>query len=343
MNTQRIIEKALARQELGEAELIALLALPRHHAHRYQAMAAANHLTRTLAPDEGIVAGQIGLNVEPCPVDCAFCSYAMSTTCIEHGYVLTELQVRDKTRRFVQAGANFISLMATADFPWEDFYRLSKAARQEMPDDMMLSANVGDFGPEQARMMRQLGYGRVYHVVRLGEGIVTNATIEERIDSIKAAAAEGLEIAFCIEPVGPEHTPEELAERMVMSRQFSPTACAVMRRIPLKGSHYEGTGIVSEMDMALIMATMRLAHAHTETQTFYIHEPSLAGLVAGANQICAEDAANPRELEEDGDSHRGWTVERCHALLAEADFAIRKAPNYPGSWYTRKRVTTSCC
>jgi biotin synthase len=319
-NIAKITDKALAREALDREEIIQLLALPPHHPDRYIIMGAANRLTRALAGNDGIVAGQIGLNVEPCSVDCAFCAYAASTTEIREGYCLTCDQVREKTRRFVKAGANFVSLMATADYPFEDFYSVSEAARGVMPDDMMLSANV----------------------IRLGEGIDTAARPEDRVATIEAAATEDLEIAFCIEPIGPEHSPAELADQMLLSTQFAPTACAAMRRIPLEGSRFARTAVVPEVDMALIMAVLRLVYAHTETRTFYIHEPSLPGLMAGANQICAETAANPRELEETGESLRGWTVERCRAMLFEAGYGVRAEPNYPGSWFAKGKES-SCC
>ncbi len=334
MTIEQIIHKALARESLERDEIIALLSVPANDRDRYAIMGAANHLTRALGGNEGIVAGQIGLNVEPCSVDCAFCAYAVSTTQIREGYCLSEEQVRDKVGRFVRAGANFVSLMTTADYPFPEFYRMCAVARAEMPEDMMISANVGDFDREIAREMKKHGVGRVYHVIRLGEGIDTAVSPERRIQSLEAAAAEDLEIAFCIEPIGPEHTAEELADQMRLSLRFNPTACAVMRRIPLPGSRFEDSPIVPEADMALIMAVLRLVYAHTPTLTFYIHEPSFGGLMAGANQICAETAANPRELEETGESLRGWTVERCRALLFEVGYGVRTEPNYPGSWFS---------
>lgn len=342
-NEYDIIDKALERRALSREEIIALLEVPPNDQRRYGMMGAANRLTRELAGNGGVVAAQIGLNVQPCSADCAFCAYAVSTTQIHEGYELTESEVRERVRRFVAAGAHFISLMATADYPFDAFKRQVGVARAEMPDNMVLSANMGDFDSETARELKCLGVGRIYHVIRLGEGIDTSLDPENRIKTIETAAAEGLEIAFCIEPIGPEHTAADLADRMMLSLRFSPTACAVMRRIPLPGSKYEGFAVIPEIDMAHIMAVLRLVYAHTDTQTFYIHEPSLPGLVSGANQICAETAANPRELEESGESRRGWTVERCRELLFEAGYDIRKEPNYPGCRFTRKWKDLCSC
>ncbi len=339
---QEIVDKALERRALLREEIVALLVVPPNDRRRHAVMGAANALTRELGSNSGVVAGQIGLNVQPCSADCAFCAYAVSTTQIRDGYELTESEVRERVRKFVAAGVHFVSLMATADYPFETFCRRVRAARMEMPDNMVLSANVGDFDVNTARELKRLGVGRIYHVIRLGEGVETSLDPANRIKTIETAAAEGLEIAFCIEPIGPEHTAADLADRMQLSLQFAPTACAVMRRIPLPGSRYEGTAVVPEINMAHIMAVLRLVYAHTDTRTFYIHEPSPLGLISGANQICAESAANPRELEESGETRRGWTVERCRELLFEAGYEIRAEPNYPGSRFTAEWRKTCC-
>jgi len=241
-------------------------------------------------------------------MNCEFGAFGELHTRIVGGYKLTSAQVAAKTRSFLEAGVNYVSLMCTADFPFEDYLKLSEAARSVMPSNMMLSANVGDFGKKQARELKSLGFGRVYHPVRLGEGRITRIAPESRIATLEAAASEDLEIAYCIEPVGPEHSSRELAEMIDFSIRFMPTTAAVMRRIPIEGTRFEQTAPLPEIRMAQIMAVLRLAYAHTETKTFYVHEPSMLGLLGGANLICAETAANPRELDESTESGRGFSV-----------------------------------
>lgn len=331
---QEIIDKALSKQKLDPAELHTLLDLRTESVENYALMAAANQLTREMAGSEGMISGQVGLNVESCSKNCEFCSFGAKHNLIQHEFRLTEEQVEAQVKDWVKSGVNYISLMATADYEFEEFLKMSAVARKVMPAEMMLSANIGDFGREEARALKRLGYGRVYHVLRLGEGKYTDIDPQARIDSIEAAAAENLEIAFCIEPVGPEHTSREIAERIELSLHFKPTMMAAMRRIPIEGTEFAGSAIVSEMKMAQIMAVVRLAYAHhSGTKTFYIHEPSLLGLIAGANLLCAETSANPREVYESGKKGRGFSVESCKNLLYNAGYILRPKPNYPGSWF----------
>jgi biotin synthase len=331
---QEIIYKALSKQKLEAIELEKLLDLKTDSFENYALMAAANQLTREMAGSEGMISGQVGLNVESCSKNCEFCSFAAKHNLIQHGYRLNEEQVELQVKDWVNSGVNYISLMATADYEFQEFLKMSAVARKIMPSNMMLSANIGDFGREEARELKRFGYGRVYHVLRLGEGQYTDIDPQTRINSIEAAASENLEIAFCIEPVGPEHTTKEIVDRIELSLNFKPTMMAAMRRIPIDGTEFAGSAVVTEIKMAQIMAVIRLAYAHhAATKTFYIHEPSSLGLLAGANLLCAETAANPREVNESGEKGRGFSAESCNEILYNAGYSRRKEPNYPGSWF----------
>jgi len=330
---ESILAKGSNRERLSVGELRDLLDLPAVSIETYKLMGAANFLTRRLAGDEGVVGAQIGLNVEPCSMECEFCSFGKKHTRITRGYRLTVEQLQKKVEDFLQAGVNYISLMTTADYPFDEYLRMSEVARKLMPPQMMLSANIGDFGSDEAHLLKAAGFGRVYHPVRLGEGKRTRIAPASRVRTLEAAAAEHLEIAFCIEPVGLEHTSAEIAEMMDFSLRFKPTTAAAMRRIPVEGTVLETNGMVSEMRMAQVMAVLRLAYAHSDTLTYYVHEPSMLGLAAGANLICAETAGNPRELVENTESMRGLTPSECREYLFNAGYSWRKEPNYPGTWF----------
>jgi biotin synthase len=328
------IDNALAGQRISIAEMVDLLQIPLHTEEYFYLIGSANILTRKLAGNQGMVGAQIGLNVEPCSKNCEFCSFGAKHHLIEKGYRLTEDQLVREVKAFVEAGANYVSLMTTADYPFDNYIQMSLSARKVMPSDMMLSANIGDFGREEAKQLKIAGYGRIYHVIRLGEGVVTEIDVDDRIKTLEIASEEGLEIAFCIEPVGPEHRDKELAEKIDFSLQFNPTMIATMRRIPIAGTRYYGSEVVPEIRMAQILATARLAYAHSHARTFYIHEPSIIGLMAGANLICAEKSGNPREINEKDQQGRGLSVKQCLDMLNNAGYIHRTEANYPGSWFS---------
>ena len=104
--------------------------------------------------------------------------------------------------------------MTTVEFPQERFLEYGRAVRAVLPENIRLVANVGDFDEVYARRLRDAGFTGVYHICRLGEGIDTGATVEARVRTMDAVKAAGLELYYCVEPIGPEHTNEQLAEEM---------------------------------------------------------------------------------------------------------------------------------
>ena len=52
----------------------------------------------------------------------------------------------------------------------------------------------------------------MYHALRLREGIDSGLNPERRKESIRNFQEAGLRVGTCVEPVGPEHTNEEIAE-----------------------------------------------------------------------------------------------------------------------------------
>lgn len=332
-SVMKIVDKSLGGKRLTIAEIEYLLGLDLDSSENYLVMAAANRITREMAGDQGMISGQVGLNVDLCSKNCEFCSFANKHGLIKEGYELSPEKLITKVEDFLAAGVNYISLMTTADYPFEKFMKMSEIARKHMPPEMMLSANIGDFARKEAVDLKKVGYGRVYHALRLGEGTYTEINPQDRVRTIEAAAAENLEIGFCIEPIGPEHSINEIASQIDLSLEFNPTMIAVMRRVPIKGTAYGDAGIVSARKMAQIMALTRLAYAFTDTKTFYIHEPSMLGLAAGANLLCAEICANPREINESSDNGRGYSVEKCREMLSDAGYDQRLQSNYPGSWF----------
>ena len=75
-----MIESILKRfhegQELDKGDLCSLLSIPVGSGEYYSLLAAANGYSRKAFDGKGLIFGQIGLDVQPCPVNCRFCSLA---------------------------------------------------------------------------------------------------------------------------------------------------------------------------------------------------------------------------------------------------------------------------
>lgn len=101
--------------------------------------------------------------------------------------------------------------MTTADFDKIKYIEYAKAVKKILPNGTDLVTNICDFDEEYAKMLKLSGIIGVYHIVRLKEGIDTAIKPEIRIRSIESALNKGLRLDYCIEPIGKEHSYEEIA------------------------------------------------------------------------------------------------------------------------------------
>lgn len=287
-------------------------------------MAAANRLNRTRFGRVGEVFAQVGLDHEHCQVECAFCAFGRVT---ESTPMSTEEAVRRATT-FVGQGANAVGFMATADYPFERFLEVGRAARRSLPPGYPLVANIADFGPEEAQALVEAGYTAVYHTVRLREGMDTPLSPEQRRVTIVAAREAGLDLSYCLEPIGPEHSSDELVEGIWQGEDFTPTSMATMRRIAVPGTRLEHLGEITETEQAKIQAVATLAAlSWSNIMVIGAHEPSILFLHAGANRITAEAGVNPRDEAIDTARGRGRTVAECLRMLRDAGLEPREGPS----------------
>jgi biotin synthase len=123
----------------------------------------------------------------------------------------------------------------------------------------------------------------------------------------------------CIEPVGPEHTAEEIVELMLLARRQGATYSGVMRRINFPGSPLEPYGMITELAMARMVAVSRLVMGDVPS-AHCTHEPNAASLLAGANLVFPEVGSSPRDGEADTGCGRGRSLADCTRLLREMEW-----------------------
>jgi biotin synthase len=228
--------------------------------------------------------------------------------------------------RAEQAGANAMFFMTTGDYPFSKFVEISKEAKKALRPDAVMIANVGDFDYQEAKKLKEAGYAGIYHAVRLGEGQDTNIDPQIRLDTVKAARDAGLLVGTCVEPVGPEHSADEIAEKILIGRDMNPCYSGAMRRISIPGSELEHHGMISEYHTAYLVSVVRLAMGRDLIGNC-THEPNVLGATAGANLFWAEVGTNPRDTEADTSKGRGLGVGSCTKMFREADFDILQGPS----------------
>ena len=281
----------------------------------------ADAISRRRFNNEGIILGQIGIETSACPGRCKFCSFAESYTRFTPCAMSVD-EIITIADSFTASGDLYaLFLMTMHRFDFERLITIVRAVRERMPLQPQLVINIGDFNRDQAVVLRDAGVNGAYHICRLREGIDTGLSPDNRKKTIKAIKDSGLDLYYCCEPIGPEHSSEELVEQLFLGIKFGCFQHAAMRRVHIPDTPLASRGQITELRLAQVTAVVALASlACTDTRSIAVHEPNLIGLTSGANAIYAETGANPRDTEKDTSGHRGRDVTACRSMLFEAGF-----------------------
>lgn len=321
-----IIGKSLDGNILTKEEIAALFEIPLFSEESALILAASREKSESASNQLAEVHAQVGLNIAPCPKNCAFCSFAARNKVFQEKNEISVEEAVQKSKQFESDGANAVYIMSTADYPFEKFISISRDIRKSLRPETVLVANIGDFTEKQAEELKDAGFSGIYHAVRLGEGRDTTIAIETRLSTFRHAKEVGLLLGTCLEPVGNEHIIQELVEKTIITREAKPVYSGAARRIPIPKTKMAEYGIVSEARMAHILAVVRLSLGY-ETMGNCTHEPNVIGAAAGANLLWSEVGANPRDTEKETEGQRGMTVQECVKVFEEAEWKVLQGPS----------------
>jgi biotin synthase len=324
--TKDMIGSVFDDRSLQKDEILYLLEIDLFSVEAGFIMAAANILNREASEGKAEVHAQIGLNLSPCPNHCAFCAFSAENGLFKERIETEPEEILRLSLKAEAEGANALFLMSTGDYPLDRFLERSREVRRNLKPDTVMIANIGDFKSEDGKRLKEAGFAGIYHAVRMGEGKDTSIDPKTRLETIRAAGKAGLQVGTCVEPIGPEHSIEEIAEKILIGREIKPCYSGAMRRIPVPGSRLEKFGMISEYRLAYLVAVVRLAMG-PEVRGNCTHEPNVLGATAGANLFWAEAGSNPRDTEAETSKGRGLGVKTCVEMFREADFKILQGPS----------------
>jgi biotin synthase len=323
---KNIIIKVFDGLALEKDEILLLLRFDHRSTEAGWVMAVANDIARTASKGKAEVHAQIGLNLSPCPNNCSFCAFSAENRVFTEKKEIGVEEIAQLAFQAEEDGANAIFFMTTHDYPFEKYIETSKEVRKSLKPETVMIANIGDFGYEEGMQLKDAGYAGIYHAVRMGEGRDTKIDPKVRLKTIRAAQEAGLLIGTCVEPIGPEHSIEEIAQKILIGRDINPCYSGAMRRINIPGSELERYGMISEYRLAFLVAVVRLAMGRSLIGNC-THEPNVLGATAGANLFWAEVGTNPRDTEFETSRGRGLDVRSCIRMFKEADFDVLDGPS----------------
>lgn len=316
----RILQKATDGSPLSKDDAVALLNIKNTSADFYKLIAKSNELSRKAYHNKGYIFAQIGINAEPCSGNCKFCSLAKDNFSVDGCY---EKKLDDVIEQVKSIDLNLLSalfLMTTADYSVEKFLQIGSEVKKLLPEPVTLVANIGDFDVSTAHKLKDAGFGAVYHIVRLREGVDTDIEKETRLKTLDAICTAGLDLYYCVEPIGEEHTYEEIADEMIRARDYHVDVMAVMSRVGVAGTKYENVPEISELELTKIAAVARLVT--NPKKSMNTHEPKKMSLLAGVNQLYAEIGVNPRDTSGNTEMNRGRSIEDIAKMLLDAEYTL---------------------
>ncbi|MGC9324572.1 MAG: radical SAM protein [Desulfomonilia bacterium] len=323
-----ILKKSRDREHLSDSDAMMLLNLDLNSREVYALMETADALSRETFYGKGENHFHIGINVEPCPFNCSFCSLTKQAGIFTSAEEFDIDMVLDWARLAEDVQADAINVMTTGMYDFERFLEIGRNIHAEVSTPLV--ANTRDITHAEGERLLDAGFVGCYHALRLGEGKDTPFSPEKRLKTIKVIKDVGLLWMNCVEPVGPEHTREDIARLMVLARENGATYSGVMRRINFPGSPCESRGMITERELARMVAVSRLVMGDT-VKAHCTHEPNTATLLAGANLFFPEVGASPRDSIADTGKGRGQTLAHCRILMIEMGLD----PDLPSNCFPR--------
>lgn len=314
-----VYEKLSCGESLVYEDALKMLSVDVFSEDFYKIINYANTYARdTFA--KGLIFSQIGIDAQACSADCSFCMLAASNFSETEKRKSSVEDIVRQAKSMVEAGTDEVFIMSTAEYDKAEFLEVGKAVRAILPKDMKMVANTADFDEVYAHAMKEAGFTGVYHICRLDEGVFTQPKLEDRIKTMDAVKSAGLELYYCVEPIGPEHTNEQIADEIFRAKDYEINVMAVMRRVCFDGSPMADKGEIDAVRLALITAVTVLCVR--PNRAMGVHEPEIISLISGANQIYAENGTNPRDTEEKTEQGRGFSVYKAKAMLNDARWKV---------------------
>lgn len=308
------------------SEIVQLLSIENSSPEAQELMTKAKELTISKLGRRGSLWCAIGLDYKPCPRTCTFCAFSEKRGFLNESYELRLEEIVDWAEYFVSEGAGLLILRTTETYPVEHFGEVVRTVKKIMPETVNLIGNTCQLTDEQAGMLVSAGLDGVYITIRLREGFDTDFNIQKRRQAIENVKRAGLKVYSLVEPIGPEHTYEEIAERILELREsIKPALIGAMARVPIEGGPLARFGQIAQEELAKITAvTVLSVLPYLDNVEFVCSHPAVEILAeAGANAFVVEVGAIPRDRYFSAKEWQGITTNDAKRFLTRAGYEIQ--------------------
>ncbi len=285
---------AYSGKPLPKEHIVSLLGIEVGSEGWRQLGAAARRVARRLTGDRAYLWGAIGVDFAPCSMNCDFCSLGEAWGIVTETREYDEEETLRQVREYAQQGVRWIVLRTTEFYSKAQLGRMIATIRAQVPGTYEIGLNIGEFDLNTANLLHESGVDFIYHSLRMGEGQDTRFDPQVRLDTLKAVQDSPLKLVFLVEPVGAEHSNEEIADICLLTAQYGAIVSGSMARIPVPGTPLGNLPQISEERLAQIIAVTRLA-CGTVVPDICVHPGSRLTMEFGANVTVIETGSIPRD------------------------------------------------
>lgn len=294
MDIMTLYEKAKRREVFCKEELVYLLDFKEDS----EEATLIKKLGRVLAQEKGknraYLWGAVGVDYKKCAMNCDFCSLGEKWNIVKEEYELMDEQIIQYVQEYASQGVRWIVLRTTEFYSIDALCEKVKKIRNVVVGTYELGLNIGEITLQQANQLVEAGVSFMYHSLRMGEGKTTHFKLETRLHTLQVLKDSKLDLVFLIEPVGPEHLNEEIADVFLCAIKYKAKVSGVMARVPVKGTPLGNSGELSASRMAQIAAICRLGSGDV-VEDICVHPASHEAMAAGGNVSVIELGSIPRD------------------------------------------------
>jgi biotin synthase len=314
-------KKCLDGEVLSRDEIVGLLDIPVGSDDDMALRKAAYETAVELSGGKGYIWCAVGMDFVPCEMNCSFCSFGAKWNVIREEHHVTDEEIKESIRRYVDGGAAYIVLRTTEFYDIDRLLSYIPQIRSEIPGDYVIVLNPGELTREETQKIYDNGVFGVYHALRIREGIDTPFDPLERLATMDNIQASPLHLISLTEPIGPEHSNAEIAEAFLNTVRHEASIGGVMARFPVEGTPFENTRRLTDEEIAHITAALRLSGGNV-IKDICVHPASEQALSSGANVMVVESGAIPRDSEYSKEDWENRDMARARQLIEGAGFTV---------------------
>ncbi len=263
----------------------------------------------------------VGVDCVPCSMNCRFCAFGEKWGVVRKPHEWSESEILSAVKHFVAEGAGWIILRTTEHYGEERLRVLLRKVRAIVPPGCFLVANTSQLSLEAFRELRACGVEGTYHALRLREGLDTPFQPDVRRRALDRITEAGLLLAHLVEPLGVEHSNEEIADAFLAAQSAGACVCGVMARVNVPGTPFADFPQVPDARLAQVAAVTRLCGG-PRIPYICVHPPVPQAVAWGANVVVVETGAVPRDDVEAGHEWKEFTIQEAKKLLASQGWRV---------------------